>query len=121
MDKLELKNLTPYLPYTLKRHCPSSNRLIHDYMPLDFIQSTIDMHSKFGWKPILWPITDLIGEIGLPAAVEDYLRGKGVKRIIDLPYWAIDWLCGANHEQHNYDVFGLIEKGLAIDVNTIEL
>ena len=37
-----------------------------------------------------------------------------------MPYWAITYLLGENPMGYNFDVFGLIEKGLAIDINTIE-
>lgn len=116
---IQLHEIAGYLPYGLKRHCPSSNVLIHDYMPLDFIQSTIDMHGKFGWKPILRPMSDLIGQVGLPSAIEDYLRGKGVKRAIDLPHWAIQYLSGLNHDNSHYDWQDLIGRGLAVDINTL--
>jgi len=121
--KLELKHLAPYLPYELSilpnnyKTCGSGYGFYYKVLDIGCLS---DLENRLeDIKPILKPVEDLIGEIGLPSAIEDYLRGKGVKRIVDLPYWAITYLLGENQEGYNFDVFGLIEKGLAVDINTI--
>jgi len=134
--KLELKHLAPYLPYGLKKYCPTSNVLIHHYLPLDFIQSTIDLHCSFGWKPILRPMSDLNKMIQHPT---DKSEKCVISSFYDLeidedgdycdsfyadqcespsalvPVTSINWYLFEWH----FDVFGLIEKGLAIDINTL--
>lgn len=134
MPKLELKHIAPYLPYGLKKHCPTSNVLIHEYIPMDFIQTTIDLHLSFGWKPILRPMSDFdrMGLVGdeywsymskLNSEMPDDLQ---VDRDLEFD---IDRECYVHckyamqvydflYENH-FDVFGLIDQGLAIDINRL--
>lgn len=132
--KLELKHIAPYLSYGLKKHCPSSNVLIHEYSPMDFIQSTIDLNLSFGWKPVLRPMSDLSKMIEHPI---DKSKKVILSSFYDLEvdedgdycdrYYADQcespsvlvsvasfnwWLF-----EYHFDVFGLIDQGLAIDIN----
>ena len=133
MEILTIEHLAPYLPYNISLQfiiredvvrTGVMTRLLnysHETHPERVAIDNYDSEHIWMFKPILKPMYDLIGEIGLPSAIEDYLRGKGVKRIVDLPYWAITYLLGENQSGHNFDVFGLIEKGLAIDINTLDI
>lgn len=123
--KLTIKHLAPYLPYglmsvdyfdgiELKRKIVPSN-----------IVGFVDGDTKA--KPILHPLSDLTKEIehnGEKFVPSDRLAinlfSKGTKEIIlkgeinGIPYWVMQYL----FEWH-FDVFGLIEKGLAVDINTL--
>ena len=143
MEKLELKHLTPYLPYGLKDvggHyyvgiCTSNpdkygtvDRNGNIYESRMFLMAeqengaiTWEAHSNMV-LPILIPLSDLS---------KDELRGQGFwhhidylthehqaepKRfpILDAPYEMVEYLLSKH-----YDIFGLIEKGLAINKNTL--
>jgi len=77
-------------------------------------------------KPIFRPLSDLTKEIehnGVKFIPAQKLGESGfvfpghtwVHMVLELPYWVIEKLI-----EWHFDVFGLIEKGLAIDINTIE-
>ena len=114
-DQIQLHEIAGYLPYGLKRHCPSSNVLIHDYMPLDFTQSTIDLHTKFGWKPILRPMSDLTDEMAIKIGYKDSNALRLMIKSKQLPYQGFE-----NLFKHHYDVFNLIGRKLAVDINTLK-
>ena len=113
--KLELKHLAPYLTHKLKaKNCfneiveakgiqfgnESCNNTLWTFVKNgDYLQGYL-----YQCKPILRPLSDLNqdGEIDTP----EYLQGCCYSYVQNLI------------SQH-YDVFGLIEKGLAIDVNTL--
>ena len=138
--KLEIKHIAPYLPYELKGmrsdgakeiyylayiNPKSSTPLI--WSPFDFFGDSTAMDMK----PILRPLSDLTKEIevngekfvprtkmGLIHDVSgnnilNYRTGDRIN-IFSIPYYQIEYL----FEWH-FDIFGLIEKGLAIDINTI--
>ena len=131
MEKLELKHLAPYLPYRIKvkwyrqDDCSfqTSDLTISDY---PFLTTKL-------MKPILRPLSDL----------KNYITVDGEEFcpmfFLDQQYATLDfvsqaeslivddrWLicCDYGLIQHlfewHFDVFGLIEKGLAIDINTIK-
>ena len=134
--KLELKHLAPYLPYGLKYRLhgnfPIQNGVdnwiedIREISPFNFT-----LEKVLTWetcKPILRPLSDLTKEI-------DHNGGRFVpkdraKRIYG---WKDEWILETGHirighlpfvvieklfEWH-FDVFGLIDQGLAIDINTL--
>ena len=142
--KLELKHLSPYLPYGLE----AVIRLREDSsLPIDdecivkitcFEVAYLDSeYDEF--RPILRPLSDLTKEIEVngekftPIMVleldshtlsinkySNHLEIKGVESnewtyAIDV-YTEI--MC--NLFEWHFDVFGLIEKGLAIDINTLK-
>jgi len=136
--KLELKHLAPYLPYGLRLKFISkfnidklSNENIVILKTIDEGKISINGYktNNTAYKPILRPLSDLTKEIEV----------NGEKFV------PIDWI-DKNHNANNYatcaimldstielgfykdfqklfewhfDVFGLIEKGLAIDINTL--
>ena len=131
--KLELKHLAPYLPYGLKaviRLREDSSLPIDDECTVNvtcFEAAYLDSEYE-EFKPILRPLSDLKTiekEIKLVDSywyVDDYLTEKcTVDKIYPLhviefiPYAIMQVLL-----KYHFDVFGLIEKGLAIDINTIE-
>jgi len=130
--KLELKHLCSYLPYGLM--------LSAEYMwpgckiPLVVANYSSDMRNGInateaierGAKPILRPLSDLTKEIEhngerfVPVIewgwVEDINRfNHNYFKYRFESYWKFEQLIN-----HHFDVFGLIEKGLAIDINTLE-
>lgn len=121
--KLELKHLAPYLPYGLKRHCPSSNVRIHDYAAMEFTQETCDRHQSYGWKPILRPLSDLT-EIFYWDNLQDgdcELDSERINEIKNTPRGYLKFYQTNYLFKHHFDIFGLIEKGLAIDINTLSV
>ena len=140
--KLELKHLSPYLPYCLKIEHPTmlvGKRKISELRNLG--QTNIEISHRLyvqisNCKPILRPLSDL--SILVKEEFEKYdgkRNGKvneeiinlfceenGVDEIIEdidlksLPYECIEFMF-----RNHYDFFGLIEKGLAISYNTLEL
>ena len=138
---LELKHLAPYLPYGLKWTCPFGGQdrmtgIITDNIIIDSngteINDSIDLTYTKGnrSKPILRPLSDLNKKI---QKAEFYMSFYDhLERINPSTYKTQNcalMLDGAIEMQyyndyqflfeHHFDVFGLIEKGLAIDINTI--
>lgn len=141
MEKLTIKELAPYLPYGLKIFSEDGN----SYDVITDIQiAHIIKHNRIGEvKPILRPLSDLTKEIKVNGEKfvpieyfelgDDYNEsvdyGNGNIKLIGLlkdmakynfidsnymPYYVVQKL----FEWH-FDVFGLIEKRLAIDINTL--
>jgi hypothetical protein len=144
MEKLELKHLAPYLPYGLKvmsiynevseinsinysldKQSRDSLNLLIGRNPLRFRGDNLDTI-----KPILRPLSDLTKEIeydgetitpciywdDINIAYEKNLRSMAKFNYSDgyMPYFITEKLL-----EWHFDVFGLIEKGLAIDINTL--
>lgn len=131
--KLELKHLAPYLPYGLKGI---------DYDNKTYLFIGLDCNGKEYWdcnevldkkgydvKPILRPLSDLTEEIEINGEkfvpknklteMFDYItfdyRAFESDFFLSMPYDLVKQL----FEWH-FDVFGLIEQGLAIDINTLK-
>lgn len=144
--KLELKHLAPYLPYSLKFYVDMYEFTEGNCKPemrLFTMGNDITMCLKYG-KPILRPLSDLTKEIehnGENFIPVDYFEigdndndsleyDSGNIRLIDAlttaskynsfgdfnfyPFGAIQKLI-----EWHFDVFGLIDAGLAIDINTL--
>jgi len=121
MKKLELKHLAPYLLYGLKLQWIDLNEVV---MSADTIQVAINQNIK----PILRHLSDLpkhtdtnsdyvyfFGEInGIDGMGQAEAIARGIISIRELDYGTVGCLL-----EHHYDVFGLIDKGLAIDINTL--
>lgn len=125
--ELELKHLAAYLPYGLKvtkKDWAKIFKMDNDGTTLNCVG--IDYILKVNAKPILRPLSYLTKEEvnGFSVGVRLQLRHL-INNEIELfddeaflsrvSYYELDWL----FERH-FDVFGLIEKGLAIDINTLE-
>lgn len=135
-DKLELKHLAPYLPYELKMCCPNSNIKIQVLKPFDIGGYMLDFLNTSTRKPILRPLSDLTkeiehnGEIFIPI---DYLKNNYSGFYFDSNpelliksnntnlYISLQWSVEFYNKllEWHFDVFSLIEKGLAIDKNKI--
>ena len=101
MKTLELKHLAPYLPYGLKVFLVNHN--YHEYPMTSENIITIEGTIR---KPILRPLSDL-----------DLPEDNEFNTPENLQGCTFGYVTGLISE--HYDVFGLIEKGLAIDINTI--
>ena len=133
--KLELKHLAAYLPYELKIYQEDLREHVKPFYWVLGKQTNIKDVLEFQNKPILRPLSDLTKEINHDGIVftpydndelsdamasnEDleYLCEQGGSNIAadrGMPYFIIEILL-----KWHFDVFGLIEKGLAIDINTL--
>ncbi len=145
--KLELKHLAPYLPYGLKGETPNGFGIItelrdnqhysvkieiekrKDNAPKGIIKGKTvledDYHRIDIVKPLFRPLSDLTKEIEHNGELlkyfffgkggeHDYYVKKPIKKVTGLSYDRVQRL----FELH-FDVFGLIEKGIAVDINTL--
>lgn len=143
MEKLELKHLAPYLPYGLNmvRISGLDGRIVNTTE-----LNTVFLHEQRWdkiWKPILRPLSDLknyISKLDFRAENEvqftyynsipnqltitatykmmgdvftDFIVNRNGFKNVD--YWIVEKL----FEWH-FDVFGLIEKGLAVSIHDIK-
>lgn len=121
--KLELKHLAPYLPYKLKGKLENE-----DYYPTTIgelyrLETSADSDNIpycivdgyegeiIDFKPILRPLSDL--EEFSPA-IYNYLVKNCKNYVVRLQQIDYNVLI-----ENHFDVFGLIEKGLAIDINSL--
>lgn len=129
MEKLELKHLAPYLPYGLRFEGKRKDWALFDSGIK--ILCPVDLDGRWEIiKPILRPLSDLTKDENFELYM-DLCEEIGVIRCDSLlealekgNYYAIDiqkyhileeWL----NKNHFDWKFGLIEKGLAIDINTL--
>lgn len=144
MEKLELKHLAPYLPYGLKVLCDKSdfNTIFEMDTYSNMKGSGIEKRDIYSvmsnnYKPILRKLSDITKEIEVnderfvPADIifpkkeckSEYERNIliGVLEFENVIKHSCTYfgIVQKLFEWH-FDVFGLIEKGLAIDINTIE-
>lgn len=132
--KLELKHLAPYLPYRLKYYhlilkCTEIVIGFEEYQNNDrgegqtvrFKGYCADLDDP-SFKPILRPLSDLTDRIN-PVQHYTYLDGlnhNSIEKIQDLIMKGILYLEDYNYLiEHHFDIFGLIDKGLAVDINTL--
>lgn len=132
MEKLELKHLAPYLPYDIMA-IDLNTKEIRKVTLLHFTYTTISVgHNHLIYEgillskhlPILRPLSDLTKEIEVNG--EKFLPIERIKKMYpsdtfsstaNLAKWSyriIEKLC-----EWHFDIFGLIEKGLAVDINTL--
>ena len=128
--KLELKHLAPYLPYGLKIYVDNDKRdHVKPYsynLTIGYFQEVLNSEDK----PILRPLSDLTKNRDYLIDLRDLENNdmlfwgvhnfngdltKSVNYSDDLTYSVLEFLY-----KNHFDVFGLIEKGLAIDINTIK-
>lgn len=128
MDKLELEHVAPYLPYKLKGIYNEDviTLSLNGFSTSNEIGYDISLFLRCKIKPILRPLSDLTKEIeigGMKFIPIELLSEKcrmqqelfGLQNTIDLKvvdyFKLLEW---------HFDVFGLIEKDLAIDINTLK-
>lgn len=111
MEKLELKYLAPYLPYGLRAE-------ILDFK-IDYVGNqydTIVSLTQWSHNGEMWSCQTEGGAKPSPDRIKPILRPSPIKNITSKDYTLNEWeFFFKNH----YDVFELIEKGLAIDINTL--
>lgn len=145
--KLEIKYLAPYLPYELKAIYNEENEentvvkilgtCILDkerHYQIKFKDGVVGLFIADDIKPILRPLSDLVkvieceGKYFIP--YEDSLLADSMDSNNDLKYLCvfegdvtkyttISYLLIKKLIKWHFDVFGLIENGLAIDINTL--
>ena len=143
MEKLELKHLAPYLPYGLKIKLHNGNITTFQSISVSGFTNGISWMKEC--KPILRPLSDLTKEIehngqkfypcynlfGKPfcrthpklesSFVDGMLNELWLENeegdIAQCSFTKVDW--DYLFEWH-FDVFGLIDKGLAIDINNLK-
>ena len=128
--KLELKHLAPYLPYKLK--------IYHEALGGEILPAWTLHYNGIGFilgnqnMPILRPLSDLTSSSNCYIDIIQTDYGIELEYDIDCGVWyptyngvsenlflAIYPIQQLLFEWH-FDVFGLIEAGLAIDINTLK-
>jgi len=128
--KLELKHITPYLPYGLKITYKNEvteltglhtneDGIIRGQSILDIDNDDYPFNSDY-WKPILRPLSDLTRDYVDENISPSYLNDKSISFIKNNSRGNFTLYQSMYLFEHHFDVFGLIEKGLAIDINTIK-
>ena len=138
---MKLEHLAPYLPYGLKCQLITENKIPFKTEQMTFLgEDWVDFEHNFtGFnfeyiKPILRPLSDLTEKECKRLLNDnlvfnfwygkdksgDYIYKEGYTSSIyrsynGMPYWMIQHLL-----QWHFDVFGLIDEGLAIDINTLK-
>ena len=130
---LESELLAPYLPYKIKALFPVKNgkgnfMKVIGTIGCVYADGSIVCHDTVNATPdtfklILRPLSDLWKEIGHDnkeykiARKVHHINGFTMEKIIagHAPYNYMSFLF-----EFHFDVFGLIEKGLAIDIKTIK-
>ena len=131
--KLELKHLSPYLPYKLKmQHYEMKRISILQGISTNTISEPYclclnnNWYNIFVFKPILRPISDIMneieanGEIFIPLEKLESMFGDCTKLTDTMLVnsFVQNGIVNKLIEWH-FDVFGLIKKGLAIDINSL--
>ena len=125
--KLELKHLAPYLPYGLK-----NQRAFHKPKVIDgivgnkvYFGDTVLFINQI--EPILRPLSDLTKEIKVNGNLftpnhhplfKIFISADMDWFIDNCPFF-VDYGQVQKLLEWHFDIFGLIELGLAIDINTI--
>lgn len=125
--KLELKHLAPYLPYGLNGE---DNSLLIGLLEFR-VQLIHEPTGSYGnceikdFKPILRPLSDLkesdFFDEHISLGLDTVFMWNNIMSIVKhkqyslLPQSLFKWLL-----ENHFDVFRLIEKDLAIDINTLE-
>lgn len=113
--ELELKYLAPYLPYGLKIYQEDLREHVNTFSWELNIETNLKQVLEFQNKPILRPLSDLTEEYVSRKTIDDYNFCSSRDITKCLSYHSLSYLLSLH-----FDVFGLIEKGLAIDINTLK-
>jgi hypothetical protein len=138
-NKLELRHLCPYLPYKLKAkfmHPVVKHQKIgvinNAYNLDDDVKISIDYSDDehiWMFKPILRPLSDLtredlIEDLGTETSCLDWTTSEREHwiKFYSREHWInnLPYLIYSHLVKNHFDVFGLIEAGLAIDINTLK-
>lgn len=123
IEKLKLKELSPYLPYGLKIYCKYSN--MKHFAIWELSVKNIDMVVTYdSRKPILYPLSEYttypeimmeFSEYSEQEFINSFLLEISPKNRFD----HISYRIAQKMFECHLDLFGLIDKGLAINCNTI--
>jgi len=113
--ELELKHLAPYLPYNLivKSEFYSPIKSI-ELTPFELSLMCNTLHKEVECNGEKLDFTLFDAETRIIINYQDYRKEK-INPYSDFKYWEMQVLL-----KWHFDVFGLIEKGLAIDINTLK-
>ena len=136
MQKLTLKELAPYLPYDLKIKSHNGKDLFtlasHRFYD-DYSNNDLSIHSMIEdnyVKPVLRPLSDitlklvqqLFGlEIEQFRMKSDNENDFSLEVLTDLGWTSITFNEYQKLLAYHFDLFMLIEKGLAVDINTLSV
>ncbi|MGJ1360400.1 hypothetical protein ACR79K_27210 [Sphingobacterium siyangense] len=139
MDKLTLEHLAPYLPYGVEVKTKDGIFKIVGWVnDIGICLDTIFYGANAipEYKLILRPLSDLTKEIehnGEMFVPKEVLIDRYDLKFDEGDYFFLDYYCIGDTDspwtgyhiiqlliQWHFDVFGLIDKGLAIDINSIE-
>jgi len=112
MKTLELKHIAPYLPFGLQYINTLRNEInsltIYQYPKFVQVNKSKNAITLNSYKPILRPLSDLTKEIEI----------EGIK-FVPIDISEIKLHTYNKLLEWHFDVFGLIEQGLAVDINTL--
>lgn len=123
--KLELKNLSAYLPYDLKVLVHGDFEMTMTYKrhikPYDVESISLEGVLEDGYvKPILRPLSDLFQDTETFNFI-DVSKTLKVQQLIDyIESGLIESVFLYVLLEKHYDVFGLINAKLAVDINTLK-
>ncbi|AGO48387.1 hypothetical protein Phi10:1_gp046 [Cellulophaga phage phi10:1] len=128
--KLELKDLACYLPYDLKIKTGDYIRTLSISITTTTEISLSNVLCDIGYKPILRPLSDLSKKKQIAeyyCSFFDHLERinsstKDTQNCALMLDGSIEFHYWNDYQfllEHHFDIFGLIEKGLAIDINTL--
>lgn len=128
--KLELKHLAPYLPYSLKvemegKKCnvawmSTKNIAVHRPCGIGDYKRIQWKYAHLNIKPFLKPLSQLNNNewksIFVQSDIDDILDKYRIDGTLDcVEHYLVQILV-----KHHFDISGLIEAGLAIDINTLK-
>ena len=119
---LTIKHIAPYLPYGLK----AVNEIRNFTVEIKGLQTDNDVIHSLGKSPIKFikPILRPLSDIAKVFKTMEYDDKKVIMHCNcllkeDFVFWHQDFIIQIFFKYH-FDVFRLIEKGLAIDINTLK-
>ncbi|MFT4170600.1 MAG: hypothetical protein QM653_15895 [Dysgonomonas sp.] len=146
-NKLELKHIAPYLPYGLRaKHEDNTDTDLYEIIELNckthlckvecLRSNLVFTDSIYSFNLLLKPLSDLYKEIDgeIPADIlfpkeyyslidfyEEHNRENQIQSFIkDGLNWCETYSFWEYLLSKHFDVFSLIDKGLAIDLNTVK-
>ena len=127
MEKLELKHLSMYLPYKLKVLRPDNKTILEVYGIIGNLichkeNDQLTYSGLTGCKPILHPLSDLTPEYLMVDSNLDICDQIELSELMSqkMNFAHLRYGLAAHLFENHFDCFGLIESGLAIDINTLK-
>lgn len=117
--KMEIKHLAPYLPYNLKVSSLHTLNAETGIGNINHIVRAVN-EGKKQYRPILRPLSDLSNNEWYDIFVSDDIDDIWNKWHSDNSLDCIEYYLVTILIENHFDIFGLIEKGLAIDINNLK-